>query len=65
VCAAMKASVNIVGGGCVRSPLPDASKSLGLFHVGRNILNLSPLLAHDRNLTQVYNSDILYETRSR
>jgi hypothetical protein len=26
-----------VGSGCVRSPLPDASKSLGLFHAGRNI----------------------------
>jgi hypothetical protein len=26
ICAATKASVNIVGGGSVRSPLPDASK---------------------------------------
>jgi hypothetical protein len=34
---ATKASVNIVGGGSVRSPLPDASKPLGLFHAGLNI----------------------------
>jgi hypothetical protein len=26
-----------VGGGSIRSPLPDASKPMGLFHAGLNI----------------------------
>jgi hypothetical protein len=30
------------GGGSARSPLPDALKSLGLFHAGRISENLSP-----------------------
>jgi hypothetical protein len=37
VCAATKASVSVVGGGSVRSPLPDASIPLGLLRAGLNI----------------------------
>jgi hypothetical protein len=55
-----------VGGGTVRSPLPDASKPLGLFRAGLNIRKFKSLInTCSESHSETHNSNILYETRSR